>query len=129
MRLVNVENGSFFLEGSVDILGTYKGLCRYTAGPQGGLTPDPQTGWELQDNDSWLKTAKDIPVILPDGSGSHLSAGTEIRLTAISEKFAVYETRDGHSGRIAIRYDSAAKQWMVADTNENSAFVGLPYKK
>lgn len=128
MRLVEARNGSFLLEGSVDVLGTYMGLCRYTAGPQGGLTPDPESGWELRNNDAWLKTAKDIPVMLPDGSGGLLSAGTEIRLTGISDKFATYETREGHSGSIAIRYDSSEKQWMVADVNENSAFVGLPYK-
>lgn len=129
LRLVSAENGSFTMEGSVDILGTYKGFCRYTAGPQNGLTPDPTGGWELQNNESWLKTAKDMDVTLSDGSSGCLSSGTEIRLLTIAVDHAVYETRDGSQGRIAIDYDSEGKQYVVAGQQESSAFVGLPYKK
>lgn len=129
LRLVSADNEYFMLEGNVDVLGTYTGFCRYTAGPQGGLALHPESGWELQNNESWLKTAKDVPVILSDGSSGHLSSGTEIRLTTISADFAVYETRDGYSGRFDLRYDSESKQWLAAGIDENSAFVGLPYKK
>jgi len=129
LRLVNVENGSFTLEGSVNILGTYTGRCRYTAGPQGGLALDPEHGWELQNNEAWLKTASDIPVTLSDGSHGQLSSGTEIRLTDIVGDYAAYETREGSAGYFTLRFDSAAKQWQVAEINEGSAFVGLPYKK
>lgn len=129
LRLVSAENGFFTLEGRVDILGTYEGVCRYTAGPQGGLTPDPDSGWELQNNDSWLKTAKDMNVVLPDGGTGRLSSGTEIRLLCITMDHVLYETRDGSQGRIAIDYDGDAKEYLVAGTPESNAFMGLPYKK
>jgi len=128
-RLVSVDNGSFYVAGRVDILGSYDAVCCYTAGPQGGLTPDPERGWELQNNESWLKTAKDIAVTLSDGSDSRLSAGTEILLTGAGTDYAAYKTRDGQHGRISLSYDSAAEQWLVDGIGENSAFVGLPYKK
>ena len=111
------------------MLGTYTALCGYTAGPQGGITPDPESMWELPGNESWLKTAKDIAVTLSDGSSSRISSGTELRLTAVNDSCAAYETRDGQRGTFALTYDPEEDIWLADGQKETDAFIGLPYRK